>query len=138
VIVAQRTGVELRNGFIAWLPFPTSRAGRLDATVDWTLATNNLDVYLVKGECNYDQLAAGQCEVLTTSESRTAKPETLRYDSAAAATYTIFINNLGPGDESVSFQVVLQATLATPGGVAAAHASREPVRVAPAGTLGRR
>jgi hypothetical protein len=138
VIVAERTGVALPNGFIAWLPFPTSRAGRLDATVDWTLATNNLDVYLVRGECNYDQLAAGQCEVLVASESPTAKPETVRYESPAASTYTIFVNNLGPGEESVSFQVVLRATLATPGGVAATSASRPPARVGLARRLGER
>ena len=32
--------------------------------------------------------------------------------STQASTYTIFIHNGGPGDESVSFQVVLSATLA--------------------------
>lgn len=136
VIVAERTGVALPNGFIAWLPFPTSRAGRLDATADWTLGTNNLDVYLVRGECNYDQLAAGQCEVLVASESLTAKPETVRYESPAASTYTIFVNNLGPGDESVSFQVVLRATLGGLGGVATTSAAGGPVHVRPARRLG--
>lgn len=111
-VVAQRTGFSLEAGWIAWLPFPTSRAGSLEATVDWTFATNDLDVYLVKGDCNFDQLDAGQCEVLASSESRTAKPEKVRIESAPAATYTIFIYNDGPGDETLSFQVVLSASVA--------------------------
>jgi hypothetical protein len=97
---------------VAWLPFPISRAGSLEATVDWTYATNDIDVGLVKGECNYDQLVAGQCETLASSESTTAKPETCRVANAAAGTYTIFLYNDGPGDESLSFQVVLTASVA--------------------------
>jgi hypothetical protein len=108
-VVAERTGFFLEAGWIGWLPFPTSRAGSLEATVDWTYASNNLDVYLVKGECNYDQLYAGQCETLASSDSPTAKPEKVRLESAPAGTYTIFVDNLGPGDESLSFQVILTA-----------------------------
>ena len=80
--------------------------------MDWTFATNDLDVYFVKGDCTYDQLDAGQCEILAYSESRTAKPEKVRLANAPAATYTIFILNLGPGDESASFQIVLSPSLA--------------------------
>jgi len=111
-VVAQRGGYSLEAGWIAWLPFPTSRAGALEATVDWTYATNDIDVALVKGECNYDQLVAGQCETLASSESTTAKPEKCRVANAPPATYTIFLYNDGPGDESISFQVVLSASVA--------------------------
>jgi hypothetical protein len=100
----------LPANYITWLSFPTNRAGRLDATVDWTSASNDLNVYLVKGDCSYDELNAGQCQMLVSSEG-TAKPEQLTYASSQASTYTIFIHNRGPGDESVSFQVVLSATL---------------------------
>ena len=109
--MAQRTDFQLQANYIMWLPFPTDRAGLLEGTVDWASAANDLNVYLVKGECTYDQLNAGQCETLVSSES-TNKPETLRYQSPQASTYTIFIHNRGPGDESVSFQVVLSATIA--------------------------
>ena len=109
--VAQRTDFQLPANYILWLPFPTARAGLLEAAVDWASAANDLNVYIVKGECTYDQLNAGQCETLVSSES-TNKPEALRYQSPQASTYTIFIHNRGPGDESVSFQVVLSATIA--------------------------
>jgi uncharacterized protein YfaP (DUF2135 family) len=89
------------------LPFTTTRAGSLQATVDWTYATNDLDVAIVQGDCSFEQAAAGQCTVLAISVSTTAKPERITVNSAAAGTYTLFIENTGPGDESISFQVVL-------------------------------
>ena len=111
VTVAQRADFQLQANYIMWLPFPTDRAGLLEGTIDWTSAANDVNVYLVKGDCTYDQLYAGQCQTLVASEG-TNKPETLRYQSPQASTYTIFIHNRGPGDESVSFQVVLSATMA--------------------------
>jgi len=125
-VVAERTGFSLEAGWIGWLAFPTSQAGTLEATVDWTYASNNLDVYLVKGECNYDQLYAGLCETLASSDSETAKPDKVRLENAAAGTYTIFVDNLGPGDESLSFQVVL-----TPGAAASATSRSPSIRVRP-------
>ena len=56
---------------------------------------------------------ANQCAILVFSVSTTAKPEKLRSDSAAAGAYTLFVENTGPGDESVSFQVVLTPTTAS-------------------------
>lgn len=98
------------------LPFTTTRAGKLEATVDWTYATNDVDVALVQGDCSFEQASAAQCTVLAISVSTTAKPEKITVNSAAAGTYTLFIENAGPGDESISFQVVLtpSATSAAP------------------------
>jgi len=112
LVVAERTGWALPPDYIGWLPFPTSRAGILEATVDWTSEKNDLNVYLVKGDCNYDQLYAGQCQTLASAETN-SKPEKLRYDSTQASTFTIFVDNVGPGDESLSFQVVLSASLSS-------------------------
>ena len=109
-------GDTLEAEFTGRLPFTTTRAGMLEATVDWTYATNDLDVALVQGDCSFEQAAAAQCTVLAISESTTAKPEKITANSAAAGTYTLFIENTGPGDESISFQVVLtpSATGAAP------------------------
>jgi hypothetical protein len=106
-VVSQVTGGSLPAGFIAWVVFTTARAGALDATVDWTFATNDLDVYLAQGSCDNNTIATTACPILGFSESTTAKPETAHVASAPAGTYTIFVNNLGPGDETVSYQVVL-------------------------------
>jgi hypothetical protein len=107
VVVAQGTGLSLEAETIGWTTFTTTRAGALDVTVDWTYATNDVDVLITKGTCNADQLEADQCSVLTYSTSTTAKPEKARAESADAGTYTLFIENSGDRDDAVSYQVVL-------------------------------
>lgn len=98
------------------MPFTTTLAGSLEATVDWTFATNDIDVYLTQGSCDADTIGNAQCPILAFSESTTAKPEKIRVASAAAGTYILFVANVGPGDETISLQVVLTptATGATP------------------------
>lgn len=111
VVVLQGSDT-LETGIVGWVPFTTTRVGNIEATVDWTFATNDVDVLVARGSCDADQLAAQQCPIVALSLSTTAKPEKVRTDSAAAGTYTLFVENTGPGDESVSFQVVLTPTTA--------------------------
>jgi hypothetical protein len=115
--VSQLTGVALKAGYFGWSPFTTTEQGTLDATMDWTVATNDLDLYLGQGSCNGDSFDTAQCPILAFSESSTAKPEEVRLENAAAGAYTVFVGNVGPGDETLSFQVVL-----TPSATAAASA----------------
>lgn len=110
-VVAQGSDT-LEAEFTGRLAFTTTRAGMLEATVDWTYATNDVDVALVQGDCSFEQAVAQQCTVLAFSVSTTAKPEKITASNAAAGTYTLFIENTGPGDESVAFQVVLTPTTA--------------------------
>ena len=117
VVVAQGGGT-LPAEFVTLRAFTTTVAGSLTATVDWTLVTNDMDIYLVSGTCTFDQFFAQQCPVLALSESSTAKPEQVTVAQAPAGSYTLFAYNVGPGDESWSFQVVL-----TPG--ASARAASE-------------
>jgi hypothetical protein len=105
-VVASGTGLFIEAEFVGRVPITTTRAGSLEATVDWTFATNDVDVALVRGDCSFDQLIALQCPILAVSASITAKPERIRTDGAAAGAYTLFIENTGPDHESISFQVV--------------------------------
>jgi hypothetical protein len=93
--------------FALRVPFTTTQSGRLDVTAEWTFVTNDVDVYLARGNCTFDQFNANACDIAVFSESETAKPEKVRLSGAAAGSYTLFIGNRGPTDESVSFQVVL-------------------------------
>ena len=127
-VVAQGSDT-LEAEFTGRLPFTTTRAGNVEATVDWTYATNDVDVALVQGDCSFEQAVAQQCTVLAISVSTTAKPEKITASNAAAGTYTLFIENTGPGDESVAFQVVLTPTTAA----APPSASGRAVQVMPLG-----
>lgn len=117
-VVAEGSG-SLDAEFIARVrPFITTLPGRIDATVDWTFASNDVDAVLVSGDCSFERFTADQCPTLASALSVSSKPERLSVASAPPGTYTLFIGNVGPGDESISFQVVL-----TPSAGAAAAAA---------------
>jgi hypothetical protein len=86
--------------------FNTTAAGKLDVTVDWTFATNDVDVYVARGTCSLEQVNNRTCPFVTLSESTTAKPEKLTVSSLDPGTYSLMIGNLGPTAESASYQVV--------------------------------
>jgi len=87
------------------IPFTTPATGTLDITVDWTSAANEIDIYLAQGSCTVEQWP--DCAWATWSESRDFKPERLRFLGGFAGSYVLEIGNIGPGEESVSYQVVL-------------------------------
>ena len=111
-IVSSGSGT-VPNRVLAFIPFTTSAAGRIDVTVDWTFATNDVHVYLVRGDCTFEQFVARQCTIVTFSESTIAKPERLTAPGSSAGNYLLLIGNAGPADESVAFQVVLTTGGAT-------------------------
>ena len=125
VIVAQGQGFPLTSGFTGRVPFTTTSAGQIVATVDWTFASNDVDVLLVRTNCSFDQLEASQCPIVTFSISTTAKPERIQADAQAAGAYTLFVENTGARDESVSFQVVLNPSATGSGAGPAAEAVAE-------------
>ncbi len=93
--------------FLAFVPFTTPGAGTLDATVDWTYASNDLDLHLERGECTCALAQADACQDIASSESTTAKPERLTVANLAAGSYTLVIVNAGPERESLSYSVGL-------------------------------
>jgi hypothetical protein len=115
VVVSQIQGFSLKAGFVSFANFSTTSVGTLEATVDWTFATNDLDVFLTPGTCSFAQLTANQCTMVAFSESVTAKPERARATNVAAGSYIIWIHNAGPADDTLSYQVVFTGN-ATGGG----------------------
>jgi hypothetical protein len=88
-------------------PFTTTMTGNLDATVDWTFATNDLDVFIARGDCTPQQFFDRQCNIAAFSVSDTAKPERVQLTAAPPGLYTLLVGNVGPQEESLSWQVVL-------------------------------
>lgn len=86
-------------------PFTTTATSTLEAVVDWTHATNDVDIYLVRGTCAFEQFVAGRCDVVAFSESVSAKPERIRVAAAPAGTFELLIGNLGPTEEACSYQI---------------------------------
>lgn len=105
-VVAQGAVGGLKPFFLFVVPpFTTTSSGTIDVTVDWTFSTDDVDIYLARGACSFDDFIGRRCSMVAFSESFTAKPEKLSVSGAAAGTYTLLIGNLGPNEESLSYQV---------------------------------
>lgn len=107
--------------FVLIRPVATTETGAFDVTVDWTFGANDVDIYLARGNCSFDQFVADQCAIAAASESTTAKPEKIRLANQPPGTYTLIVGNVGPGQESIAYQVVF-----TPGTASASAPTGSP------------
>jgi hypothetical protein len=110
--------------FFTTIPVTDSATGNWRATVDWTHGSNTLWVWVANGTCAVEQFAAPECpfesscacQFLVRSETGTPKPRVLTVANAAGGTRTLIIANLGPEEESGSYQITLQSAAALAGG----------------------
>jgi len=88
------------------LVFTAQRNGTVDANVNWNDNSNDIDIYATAGTCaSFDVLLAGNCNVITLSESGSAKPETLSFGVTNGTIYTVWALNLGPGTDTVTIRL---------------------------------
>ena len=126
-------GLEPQGATVA--NFTTTQAGDLEIVLDWTLAENDLDALLIRGECTPEDPIALQCDVGAIADSTTDKPERLGISNAPVGTYTFFVINLGASTESYSFQILLTtAGTASRRGARSSAARVEPGRLFRKGT----
>ena len=74
--------------------------GTVDATAQWTFASNDIDLYLTDRNCTATSFfSINDCNILARAESVTNKPEVINR-SLAAGVYRVYVNNFGPGSEA--------------------------------------
>jgi hypothetical protein len=95
--------------------FTTTASGTVGVEVNWTFATNDVDIYLARGNdpCTEETFNNRSCGFIATEESPSLKPERLTVPNLAAGTYTLYVANFGDTDESVAWQVTLTSTSAS-------------------------
>jgi hypothetical protein len=109
--------------FFAVVPITDSSAGTWEATVDWTVASNALWMYVANGSCTVAQFASDDCpdsaacpcQFAVRSEVATPKPRVLTIPGAPGGTRTLIVVNLGPREDTSSYTVRL-----TPGSMTSA------------------
>jgi hypothetical protein len=106
-------------------PLATTETGSLEVTVDWTFAANDVDIFIARGNCSFNQFVTEQCAIAASATSTTTKPERARLANQPAGTYTVIVANFGPGDESIAYQVVF-----TPGTSSSSSADSASGRIA--------
>jgi hypothetical protein len=88
------------QGTVYFLIFTVPANASLEATVDWTSASNPMAIAWARGDCRFDPNCA-----LIEQNAGSAKPKTLRVSNLPAGNYTLVIVNLGTTTESISFQI---------------------------------
>jgi hypothetical protein len=90
-----------------YVEFEIPRAGTLNATVDWTFATNRVIAAMTTDACN-DLFAAfdGRCSDIGSPLLGTGKPKMATGTVSQAGRGRLWIGNLG-NDESVAVQITL-------------------------------
>lgn len=101
-----------------FIPFTTNRAGTLEASVDWTFETSNLDVGIFDAACTcrviVDAVLAGNedeldqiCRTFGQSVNVTEKPERVTVPNLSAGNYVMIVLNNTDQVESCSYQIIL-------------------------------
>ena len=91
-----------------FIPFTLpGSASQTDVRVDWASPLNNVTVTFFQGECSGP--AAASCvaglRYITGSNTDSIKPVTVSTPNLPADIYTMRIDNLGPGAETVRYEV---------------------------------
>ena len=79
--------------------------GTVDATVQWTFASNDVDLFLTDRNCSATSFfGLVDCNVLARADSVTNKPEVITR-SLGAGVYRLYVHNFGPDSESGTLAV---------------------------------
>jgi hypothetical protein len=80
-----------------------SGSGTLDATAEWTFATNDVDLYVTATGCTLEMFSSEKCAYKAKADSATTKPERVSFSVGGGDTYRFWIVNFGPQQESGTF-----------------------------------
>ena len=92
------------SGQVFYFVFDVRDPGDLDASVDWTHASNDVDIGLGSGDCTGH---LDTCNLLAESTSVTAKPERVSRSGLVSGRYTLVIANFGSTTEQGTYEIGL-------------------------------
>jgi hypothetical protein len=83
-----------------------SRSGTVEVTADWTVAGNDVDVFVAQGDCFDIPTALSVWSCLSEGQATgTAKPQRLSFAAAPSTVYRVFVVNNGTVDDRVTVTV---------------------------------
>ncbi len=85
------------------IPGSGTGTGTVDATAEWTHASDDINLYVTATGCTPEMFAAQRCGFKARADGPTAKPERLSFDVSGGDSYRIWIVNAGPGRETGTF-----------------------------------
>ena len=86
----------------------TTSSGQLDITVGWTFPSDTIWIDLAPSTCTLALYTTNGCMLLISDHTTVVAPrKTHSVLALPAGSYVLWIDNLGPADESVSFEIDL-------------------------------
>ena len=84
--------------------------GTVEVSVDWTVATNNIDVYATPGDClnTPSALTVASCLVLAETVGIADKPERLSFPGVPGGVYRVFVVNRGSQADTVTVRLTVR------------------------------
>lgn len=80
-----------------------SGTGTVDATAEWTHASDDINLYVTATGCTPEMFVAQRCGFKARADGPTTKPERLSFDVTGGDSYRFWIVNAGPGRETGTF-----------------------------------
>lgn len=81
--------------------------GTLDATVEWTFVSDDVDLYVTATGCTPEMFGSDLCAFKAKADSSTTKPERVSFSVSSGDNYRFWIVNFGPQSESGTFSAYL-------------------------------
>jgi hypothetical protein len=119
-VLAQTSFSGFQTDIYVSLEVPLSLRGVLDITVDWTVPSTWMYVYLGNTPCTYAQLTSKTCPFLIRSETKDPKPRVIITESLAPGTYYLVLYNAprdpltGTGSDNTESVAVLLGQTVSP------------------------
>jgi ABC-type phosphate transport system substrate-binding protein len=106
-LVTQGSSANLAVHHVRVVRFTTTATGRIETTVDWTLSTDTMRVVVATGnDACFDGTFIDFSICNKVSDiAGASKPTRASLPGQPAGAYTLYIDNLGPNVEAVSWQV---------------------------------
>jgi len=82
-------------------------AATVDATVDWTFPSNDVDMYVTSTSCTTQAFVQETCTYVARADTPTAKPERVAFTVTAAGNYRFWVVNFGPAAESGTLEIAI-------------------------------
>jgi hypothetical protein len=104
VIISGAEFIPARQVFLKDLT--TTKAGRIDVTIDYSPNTNSVPMWLTDRQCSFQMFDRDVCDFLVKSVEGTGQ-KTMFAANVPPGTYTLFVANDGPADANLTYSVTL-------------------------------
>jgi hypothetical protein len=108
VVLESKNFASLQPGTATFQNVDGVEAGMVDASLDWSSASNDINLYVTDNTCaGILAIQGGRCTVLARSDGPATKPERVTFNATGGENYSFWAHNNGRTPESGILEVGL-------------------------------